>query len=186
MKTTLGLAIVLALIAVPASAQKITVDYDHDFDFEKVETFAYVETKDTNAKDDLTDGRVKNAIVKELTQSGLRQVDADGDLFVTYHMTSQDNQVLNTTSMGYGGFGPGRRRFGGGTGMGTSTTTSSTYTEGTLVVDAYEPGGDKKMVWRGTGTVTVKAKPEKQTKQIDEILTKLGKKWDKILAGQGE
>ena len=27
------------------------------------------------------------------------------------------------------------------------------------IVDAYEPG-DKKMVWRGTGTVTVKEKHE--------------------------
>ena len=53
------------------------------------------------------------------------------------------------------------------------------------IVDAYEPG-DKKMVWRGTGTVTVKEKPEKQTKQIENIMTKLGKKWDKILAGEGK
>ena len=64
-------------------------------------------------------------------------------------------------------------------------TTSSTCTEGTLVIDGYEPG-DKKMVWRGTGTVTVKEKPEKQIKQIDNILTKLGDKWDKIHAGMGE
>jgi hypothetical protein len=34
--------------------------------------------------------------------------------------------------------------------------------------------------------VTVKAKPEKQTQQVDNILAKLGKKWDKILAGQGK
>ena len=42
------------------------------------------------------------------------------------------------------------------------------------------------MVWRGTGTVTVKSKPEKRAAQIDKIVTKLGAKWDKILAGQGE
>jgi hypothetical protein len=72
-----------------------------------------------------------------------------------------------------------------GMGMGSSTTTSSTYTEGTLIIDGYEPS-DKKMVWRGTGTVTVKGKPEKQAKQIDSIVAKIGAKWDKILAGQGE
>mgnify|MGYP000137361034 CR=1 FL=1 len=27
---------------------------------------------------------------------------------------------------------------------------------------------------------------EKQIQQVDKILTKLGKKWDKILAGQGK
>jgi hypothetical protein len=45
---------------------------------------------------------------------------------------------------------------------------------------------DKKMVWRGTGTVTVKAKPEKVTQQIQNILDKLGKRWAKILKGQGK
>jgi hypothetical protein len=93
-------------------------------------------------------------------------------------MSSKENMVFNTTSFGYGGYGAGWHRWGGG--MGSSTTTASTYTEGTLVVDAYEPG-DKKMVWRGTGTVTVKSKPEKQTQQINKILTKMGNKWDKIV-----
>ncbi len=53
------------------------------------------------------------------------------------------------------------------------------------MIDAYDKT-DKKMVWRGSGTVTVKAKPEKQTKQVQNILKKLGDKWDKILAGQGK
>lgn len=42
------------------------------------------------------------------------------------------------------------------------------------------------MVWRGTGTVPLKAKPEKLAKQIDNILEKMGKKWDKILKNQSE
>ena len=90
-----------------------------------------------------------------------------------------------TTSFGYGGVGRGWGGWGGGMGMGSSTTTSSTYTEGTLIIDGYGPD-DKKMVWRGTGTVTVKSKPDKQAQQIDNILSKLGDKWDKILAGQGK
>ena len=54
--------------------------------------------------------------------------------------------------------------------------------DGTLVIDAYD-SKEKKMVWRGSGTVTVKDKPEKQVKQVEKIVTKLGKRWDKILAG---
>jgi hypothetical protein len=60
-----------------------------------------------------------------------------------------------------------------------------TYTEGTLIVDAYE-AKDKKMIWRGTGTVTVKEKPEKQVEQIETILDKMGNKWQKILKNEGE
>jgi hypothetical protein len=41
------------------------------------------------------------------------------------------------------------------------------------------------LVWRGTGTVTLKSKPEKVDKQIDNIFKKMGNKWDKILKNQG-
>jgi len=189
MKKIFGLLIVLGMAAMPAFAQKVTIDYAKGFDFKATKTFQYVETKESNASNEMMDGRVKDAIVKELTEGGLEQIDANPDLFVTYHMTSKENTVYDTTSFGYGGGGMGWGRWGGGMGMGmgmgSSTTTSSTYTEGTLIIDAYEPG-DKKMVWRGTGTVTVKSKPEKQAQQIDKILAKLGDKWDKILAGQGQ
>jgi hypothetical protein len=183
MRKSLGFLFVLAVAAAPAFAQKVTIDYAHDFDFGAVKTFQYVETKDSNSSNELMDGRIRDAIIKELTEGGLKQVDSDPDLFVTYHITTQDNTVYNTTSFGYGGWGGGWGGWGGG--MGSSTTTASTYTEGTLIIDAYEPG-DKEMVWRGMGTVTVKSKPEKQTKQIDKILTKLGNRWDKILKNEGK
>jgi hypothetical protein len=185
MKRLLGTLIVLGLAATPALAQKITIDYAHDFDFEKVKTFQYLETKDSNAQDQLMDGRIKDAIIKELTEGDLKQVDSDADLYVTYHLSTKDNTVYNTTSFGYGGMGAGWGRWGGGMGMSTASTTATTFTEGTLILDAYEPG-DKKMVWRGMGTVTLKSKPEKLTQQIDNILTKMGNKWDKILKNQGE
>lgn len=190
MKKMLLLVIALAVVATPSFAQKVTIDYAHDFDFSTVKTFAYVETKDTNSNSDLTDQRIAGAIIRELEEGGAKEVDGDADLYVTYHVSTKDNTVFNTTSFGYGGWGPGWGGWGGygyyGGGMGgSSTTTASTYTEGTLIIDAYEPT-DKKMVWRGTGTVTLKAKPEKQYKQVDKILDKLGSKWDKILKNEGK
>ncbi len=183
MKKTLGLLFVLTLASTPALAQKVTIDYAHEFDFSSVETYQFVETKETNPPDELTGNRIKNSIIRELHKGGIGSVSSDPDLYVTYHLTSQENTVLNTTSFGYGGYHGGWGRWGGG--MGTATTTATTYIEGTLIIDAYGPD-EKKMVWRGTGTVTVKSKPEKQQKQIYKILAKLGKKWDKILAGQGK
>ena len=183
MKKTFGWIIALLLIASPSFAQKITIDYAKDFGFGTVKTFSYVETEETKAADTLMHDRIVEAIVNELTAGGLKQVDSEADLYVTYHLASQENTVLNTTSFGYGGYGRGWRRWGGG--MGTSTTTASTYTDGTLIVDGYEPG-EKNMVWRGTGTVTLKEKPEKRTKQIDKIMTKMGKQWKKILAKQAD
>ncbi len=194
MKKIFGLLLVLAVVAGPSIAQKITIDYAHDFDFEPVKTFTYVETKDSNVGNDLTDNRLRDAIIRELSEGGAKQVDSNPDLYITYHVTTQDNTVFNTTSYGYGGYGPGwggygRYGYGYGYGYGMggmdSTTRSYTYTDGTLIIDAYDPA-TKQLVWRGTGTVTLKSKPEKQAKQVDKILTKMGDKWDKILKNQGE
>ncbi len=183
MKKAFGLLIVLGLAATPALAQKVTIDYAHDFDFKTVKTFQYVETEESDAKNPMMQDRIVSAIKKELAEGGLKEVTENPDLFVTSHVTSQENTVYNTTSFGYGGYGGGWYGWGGG--MGSATTTATNYTEGTLIIDAYGPD-DKKMVWRGTGTVTVKSAPEKQIQQVDKILAKLGKKWDKILAGQGK
>ena len=187
MKKSLGLVFALALVATPAMAQKVTIDYSHDFDFAAVKTFQYVPTKDSDPKNEIMANRAISMLKQELIEGGLKEVSENPDIYVTMHYTSQENKSYNTTTMGYGGYGGFYGGWGGWGmgGMGTSTTTETTYTEGTLIFDAFEPG-DKKMVWRGTGTVTVKAKPEKQTQQVQNILNKLGKKWDKILAGQGK
>jgi len=194
MKKALGLVFVLALIATPALAQKVTVDYAHDFDFSGVKTFQYVDTQESNSKNELMAGRIVEMIKKELREGGLTEVQDNPDLFVTYHVTTEELSSFNTTSMGYGGYGGygagwgGYGGYGGGYGMGgmgSSTTYETKYTEGTLIVDGYDPA-DKKLVWRGTGMVTIKSKPEKQIKQVDKILKKIGAKWDKILAGKGK
>lgn len=196
MKNALGLIFVLALASTPAMAQKVTIDFAHDFDFEAIKTFQYVDTSDSNEQDPLTASRIEGAIIMELKEGGLQQVEteADADIFVTYHVTTQDQTSYNTTSMGYGGYGGYHDGWGewgyggggyGGMDMGSSTTRAHNYTEGTLIIDAYD-SEEKKMVWRGTGTVIVNDNPEKRTKQIDKILHKLGKKWDKILKNKGK
>jgi len=195
MKRMFLLLIALAVVATPSIAQKINIDYAHEFDFSAVKTFTYVDTGDSNVESDLVNDRIKSSIIEEMTtgEDHLKQVDSGGDLYVTYHVVTKDNTVFNTTSYGYGGWGPGWGGYGGygyggyryGGMGGSSTTTASTYTEGTLIIDGYDPS-DKKLVWRGSGTVTLKAKPEKQYKQVDKILAKMGQKWDKIHTGQGD
>jgi hypothetical protein len=180
MKKALGLIFVLALVASPAMAQKVNIDYAHDYDFKGIKTFQYVDTKDTNPKNELMADRVTSMIKKELTEGGLTEVSENPDIFVTVHYASQELSSFTTSNFGYGGYWGG---WGGWGGMGTSMTTEQKYTEGTLVIDAYD-AQDKKMIWRGTGTVTVKDKPEKQVKQVDKILKKIGDKWDKILEGK--
>ena len=184
MRKVCGLIFVLAVAATPAMAQKVTIDFAHDYDFSSVKTFRYVDTTDSNIQgNQMMADRVATMILKELREGGLVRVQENPDIFVTYHYTTEKRSSYTTTNYGYGGYHGGWRGWGGS--MGTSTTQEQTYTDGTLIVDAYD-ATDKQMIWRGTGTVTVKAKPEKQTQQVQNILNKLGKKWDKILAGKGK
>jgi hypothetical protein len=184
MKKILGLVFVLALAATPAMAQKVTIDYAHDFDFGSIKTFQYVNTKDTNPKNELMANRVVEMIKKELTEGGLTEVSENPDIYVTVHYASQERSSFTTTNFGYGGYWGGWGGWGYPS-MGSSMTTEQTYTDGTLVIDAYD-AKEKKMIWRGTGTVTVKDNPQKRIKQVEKIFNKLGKKWDKILAGKGK
>ncbi len=192
MKKSILLTFLLAVVvaAAPAVAQKVYIDYAKDFDFGTVKSYTYMETPDSDAGADLDDQRIESAIFNSL--SDLERVDSGGDIYVTYHVSTEEQKQFNTTTYGYGGWGPGWGGYGrygygwGGTmGMGGATTTSSTFTEGTLVIDAYEPES-KELVWRGMSTVTVKDNPQKRAKQIDKIMSKLGKKWEKILKNEGK
>jgi hypothetical protein len=184
MKKALGIVFVVALIATPAMAQKVQIDYAHDYDFDGIETFQYVDTTESNVKgNQMMADRVANMIKKELREGGLAEVQENPDIFVTYHFTTEERTSYTTTNFGYGGYHGGWYGWGGG--MGSSSTQQHNYTDGTLIIDAYD-GGEKKMIWRGTGTVTVKSKPEKQIKQVENILEKIGKRWEKILAGKGK
>ena len=109
-----------------------------------MKTFTYVETSDSDMSNELMDKRMDRPSSPPC-RKGLQQVDEGGDIYVTYHV-SEDNTVFNTTNYGYGGW----RRLGWLRwvrlrwlrrllrGMGP-TTTADTYTEGTLILDAYEP-----------------------------------------------
>ena len=191
MKRTFFTVAAALLIAAPGFAQKVTIDYAHGFDFDSVTTFQYVDTEESNIKDNPMMGdRVVSMIKQELREGGLQEVQENPDLYVTYHFTSQERKSYSTTSMGYGGYWDDWGGWGGyggfgGPMMGSSTTQEYSYEEGTLIIDAYD-SAEKKMVWRGSGTVTIKSKPDKQVKQVEKILKKLGNKWDKILAGKGK
>lgn len=193
MKKTLGLLIILGLAASPALAQKVTIDYAHDFDFSGPETYQYINTEESNAENPMMADRIESMIKAKLDAGGATEVTENPNLFITYHITSEQQTSYTTTSFGYGGYGGGwggygrygYGGYGGMGGMGTSSTTARNYTVGTLIIDAYD-ATDKKMIWRATGQVTVKDKPEKQIKQVEKILNKIGKKWAKILADEGK
>jgi len=193
MKFRVFVVAALLLMAAPAFAQKVYIDYDKDYDFDSTETFAWAKTSETSVEDvnPLMHSRIVNAIEHYLTMGQLREVESDPDLYVTYHTSTKENLSLNTTSFGYGypggWYGGYYGGYGyGGMGMGSTSTTVSTYETGTLVVDAWDPKTEK-LVWRGTATnMTVADNPDKMMKRIDKALSKIVKKWQNLKAKQAK
>jgi hypothetical protein len=187
-KTALRITAILLLCLMAGIVQaKDNVDFDKSVDFTSFHTFQLLPNPDgaLAKSNQLMDRQVQDMIRQHLVDQGLKEVSANPDLMFSYDASTKENHVLNTTGMGPGmgvGMGRGWGRFGGmrmGMGAGMATTTESTFTKGTLVIDAYTPD-PKKMVWRGMAEESVSDNPEKTTKNIKKSLDKLFEKWDKI------
>jgi hypothetical protein len=184
MKLQALIVVALILVATPAMAQKVYIDYDKEYDFGTIETFAWSQTSETSLQDadPLLHSRIVNAIEHYLTVGGVREVDSDSDVSVTYHTSTKENLSLNTTNWGYGypgGWGWGGY-YGGYGGFGSSSTTVTSYDTGTLVVDVWDTKTNN-LVWRGTAAnMTIAQNPDKMGKRIDKALQKIVSKWQKM------
>ena len=182
MKRLTLVLLALLITASPVWAAKVLIDYDKDVDLSKFKTFQYQASKDNASKDGLMDGRIVDALEGMLKEAGLTEVSSDADLAATYHVKTEEQSSFTTTGMGYG-MGVGWGRWGGGMGgvgdMGMATTTEQTWTDGTLILDLWDPE-TKKLVWRGSAAQVLKGNPEKLSKQIDQAFAAMLKKWRKM------
>lgn len=169
----LGLAALVCTLASAAHAQKVTVDFDEKADFGAIKTFAVKVV--TAWGNPLGEERVQEEFEQAIAAKGWRLVpEGEADALVLLHGATETKHSLNTfySGGGYGGYGWGGWGGYGGMGMGSSTTTTSEYTVGTLVVDIYR-AGDKALLWRGIATDELKAKPEKREKQLAKASDKM-------------
>src|SRR3979490_1797376 len=155
--TTVGLTLLLACVSF---AQRVKTDYDHSANFGQYKTYSWekVETKDPLLVD-----RIKDAVNSALAAKGWTLVPSGGDVEAFAIETTQNQQTLDTF---YNGFGGGRR-WGGFGGFGDATTTTETYTVGTLVVDLFD-AKTKNLIWRGSSSDTLSNNAEKNTKNLDK------------------
>ena len=194
MKSRIFLVLIAVLVAGPVLAQKIYIEYDKDYDGSRNKTFAWSETQDTSLaqSDPALHSLIVNTIAGYITDGGIKQVDGDSDLKVTYHGSTKEDVVVNTSSYGYGypsrvGYG----RYGGyggyhgshygvSVGVGVGSATVSSFKTGTLVIDIWDSKTDK-LVWRGiAANITVSDNPHKLDKNIKKALKKMISKWEKI------
>jgi hypothetical protein len=94
--------LVVAAVLLLAGCNNVFIDYDESYDFDSIETFSWYVSQETSVKasNPLLHSRIINAIEHYLTLGGIREVESDPDVHVTYHTSTKENLQLNTTAYG--------------------------------------------------------------------------------------
>ena len=187
MRTHIVAGALAAFLALPAYADKPQIQWDQMFDFPSVKTFQWVTQPQgtLEQRNPFMHSRVVAAIEYELTATGLTEVQANPDVFVTYHTSTEEKVRLESDSYGYGfgGYGTvgwGHYGYGYGYAGPVSTTTRVVeYDEGTLVVDIYT-ASTKQLVWRGTATRIFSENMEKAEQQVVKIIKQMASQSKKL------
>ncbi len=178
-----GVLVLILLAAVTAAAMDIYVDYDRSGRFSWYKTWAWAETEETSLKghNDLMHSRIKNSIEHHISQGRLIEDTENPQLRITYHALSTQAMKVDPISFGVG-FGGGWARDPYYGGVGISTAGSSTYEQGTLIIDIWE-AETKKLVWRGIAVDVFVDDGKKADKKINKAIEKMIKKWRKMKPG---
>ena len=152
-------------MATAVFADHVSVGYDHAANFNELKTYSWSKVHTANS---LWDQRVKQAIDKEMAAKGWTLMPSGGDVSLVAVEKTSVHQQYDTF---YDGFGGWRR----GGGMGMSTTSIDSYKVGTLIVSTFD-GNSKQLIWRGTSTSDLSGNPDKNTKKLDQDVTKMFKK----------
>ena len=162
----LAIALLLATSAIPAANAKVTTDADPSASFNAYRTYYWAAKPDSASP--LVQQRIVDGINARLQAKGWTLAN-QGDVALAAHVSTAQQQSLDTFYTGGGMGGWGWRGWGG---VGSSTTTVRTYATGTLVVDMFD-ARTKQAVWRATATGTVPSSPEKTTKALNKALDKI-------------
>jgi len=181
MKKIYFLAAFFLLVASSCLAQDVRYNFDKNTDFSRFKTYKWVAIKGADQTNALVDKQIKDSLDAELAKKGLSKVEGDNaDLYIGYQTAVGQEKQFNSYSTDWG-YGGGWYRGGWYGGMGGSSMTSgqtSTIYTGQLAVDMYD-SANKDLVWRGVASKTLdaKAKPDKQTKNLNKAVAKLLKNY---------
>jgi uncharacterized protein DUF4136 len=182
MNKTLFISMVgLLLAASSAVGQNVRYNFDKNANFSKFKTYKWVSFKDAAKLNDLTNKQIIAAVDAELATKGLTRIEADSaDLYIGYQAAiGQEKQFTSySTDWGYGGGWYRGGWYGGMGGMSTTTGQTETIYVGQLALDMYD-SANRDLVWRGLASKTIsqKAKPDKQEKNLKKAVAKLLKNY---------
>ena len=177
-KPLITVMILLVAGTVAAAKMKAHVGYDKAVDLGAIKTFAYFETLDTSVVDSAppVHEMIKLLIISKLQDGGLKWVEEDPDVLVTYHTDENQAMRMNTTLYHYHYSANWWWSPLWGSGMDVTS-----FTQGTLVVDIWDPKTEE-IVWRGAvvGVVPENPSPAKAQKTIEKALNLMSKEFHKM------
>ena len=156
--------LVLMLVSVSAFGQKVTTDSVPGTNWSSYKTYSWGEG--TPAQDPITAQRIVSDVDSQLSAKGLKKVDKDPDLVVTYHVATDQQKSVNWNN--FGGWG----RFGGG--MGSAQVETLVVGQLKVYLGDYK---EKKFIWSGTASDSVSSDSAKTGKKIDKAITKMFEKY---------
>lgn len=161
----LGIALFSGTVALNA---QVKTDYDHSANFAQYKTYSWLKVQ---AGDSLWDARLQQDVDAQLAAKGWTKVDSNGDAVVSAFRSTQQQQSLQTFYDGFGG-GWGRRGFGGG--MGMATTTTETTKVGNVVVDIFD-AHTQKLLWHGVDNQDLSSNSNKNIKNLNQDINNMFK-----------
>lgn len=174
--------LLIALVALPASGQKIHIDYDNATAFSEYKTFQFRDTQqDLRRFASGLHGKTVKQITGYAVEGGLRAADSDPDVYIAYYAAYDRELVLTLSDLEYA-YGPGfslGSYWEGGVGTRELAGKPFTFKEGTVVVDVWDRER-KVLVWRGMATAALKKDYEKNEKKLEKALNKLMQQWGKM------
>jgi len=163
------LLMVIALVACCAAfAQDVRTNYMPGTDFSQYHTYKWIVIQGGIHPNQITDAEIKQAVDAQLSAKGLTKTDSDqADVYVGYQCAVDQEKQWNGFGMG------GGLRWGG-----MASATSSTISNGSLVVDMYSVT-QKQLIWTGTATQTLNpsSSQEKNQKNLNKAMQKLFKNY---------
>lgn len=151
----------------------IRTDYDHKADFSRYHTYSWIGVKAGNS---LWQDRITRAVDSALASKGWSKVQSGGDAAVSAIGKTTERDTMETFYDGFPGWGWQADWWGGGMGMGMSTTEAIPERVGNLTVDVFD-GSTKQLIFRGEASDTLSGNPQKNDKKmehnVDEIFKKL-------------
>lgn len=161
---TLLLLFTVGLLA-SCSSVRVASDYDQNANFNNYKTFAFFKPGIDKAEiSDLDKKRILRAIETELLAKGFTKSENPALLVSIFTTAEQRVNVYNNNGWGWGAWGPW--------GMGMSTNSVSTSTEGTLYIDLIDTS-KKELVWQGQGTGYLPSKMDRKEERISEIVNEI-------------